>query len=130
VAAKIADVTGGIEAVVHIIEAKAPNAVIVITGIFPRNDNPKVMPEIDKINDNLAKLADGKKIRYLNINAQLADSDGKLFEGMMNPDGLHPALKGYQVWADALNPIFTEVLGPRGKTDHAPLPTGDPSAHR
>jgi lysophospholipase L1-like esterase len=130
VAAKIADVTSGIEAVVHTIEAKAPNAVIVITGIFPRNDNPKVMPEIDKINDNLAKLADGKKIRYLNINAQLADSDGKLFEGMMNPDGLHPALKGYQVWADALNPIFTEVLGPRGKTDHAPLPTGDPSAHR
>ena len=126
--AKIADVTKGIEAIIHAIEAKAPNAVIVVTGVFPRSDNVKVMPQIDKINGNLAGLADGKKIRYLNINAQLADSNGKLFEGMMNSDGLHPALKGYQVWAEALKPIFTEVLGRPGTADHAPPPTGDPSA--
>ena len=31
---------------------------------------------------------------------------------MMNADKLHPALKGYQVWADALKPLFTELLGP------------------
>jgi hypothetical protein len=49
---------------------------------------------------------------------------------MMNADGLHPALNGYQVWADALKPIFTELLGPRGKQDFAPPPTGDPSAAR
>jgi hypothetical protein len=27
-----------------------------------------------------------------------------------------------------LKPIFTEILGPPAKTDHAPPPTGDPSA--
>jgi (4-O-methyl)-D-glucuronate---lignin esterase len=47
---------------------------------------------------------------------------------MMNRDQLHPALPGYQVWADALKPIFTEILGPPSPTDHAPPPTGDPSA--
>jgi hypothetical protein len=47
---------------------------------------------------------------------------------MMNADKLHPALPGYQVWADALKPIFRELLGPPSATDHAPLPTGDPSA--
>jgi lysophospholipase L1-like esterase len=126
---KIADITKGIHAIIGLIEAKAPGAIIVITGIFPRNDNLKVMPEIEKINGNLSGLADGKKIRYLNINSQLADSGGKLFEGMMSADGLHPAVKGYQVWADALEPIFAEILGPRGQSDHAPPPTGDPSAH-
>ena len=48
----------------------------------------------------------------------------------MNPDKLHPALKGYQVWADALKPIFAELLGPPAQEDHAPPPTGDPSASK
>jgi lysophospholipase L1-like esterase len=104
--------------------------VIILMGIFPRNDNMAVMPEIDRINANLAKMADGRKIRYLNINGQLADSNGKLHEGMMNADKLHPAIDGYQVWADALKPILTELLGPPAKEDNAPAPTGDPSARR
>ena len=46
----------------------------------------------------------------------------------MSSDGLHLEEKGCQVWADALKPIFTEVLGPPAQEDHAPPPTGDPSA--
>ena len=125
------DVTRGLQSVVRVMQEKAPQAVIVLTAIFPRNDNMEVMPEIDRINANLARMADGKKIRYLNINDRLADADGKLHEGMMNErDKLHPTLMGYQVWADALKPIFTELLGPPAKEDHAPPPTGDPSAKR
>jgi lysophospholipase L1-like esterase len=86
------------------------------------------MPAINRINQNISKFADGKRVRFLNVNDKLADKDGKLFPGMMNSDGLHPAIPGYQVWADALKPLFTELLGPRGKDDHAPPPTGDPSA--
>jgi hypothetical protein len=59
----------------------------------------------------------------------LADKDGVLFDGMMNAhDKLHPTLKGYQVWADGLRPVLTELLGPPAPTDAAPPPTGDPSA--
>ena len=50
---------------------------------------------------------------------------------MMNArDKLHPAIQGYQVWADALKPVLTELLGPPAAVDHAPPPTGDPSAAR
>ncbi len=88
-----------------------------------------VMPEIDQINANLARLADGRTVRYLNVNDKLADKDGRLFPGMMNErDKLHPTLAGYQVWADGLKPILQELLGPPASTDHAPPPTGDPSA--
>ena len=126
--AEAADVTKGIQALLRVLQAKAPEATIILTAIFPRNDNLAVMTMIDKINYHLSELADGKKIRFLNISDKLADRDGKLFEGVMNPDKLHPALKGYQVWANALKPIFTELLGPPAKEDHAPPPTGDPSA--
>jgi lysophospholipase L1-like esterase len=128
--AKVADITKGLKAVLDTMRAKAPNATLILMAIFPRNDNIAVMPAINKINANIAKFADGRKVRFLNINDKLADRDGKLFPGMMNPDGLHPAIPGYQVWADALKPLFTELLGPRGKEDHAPPPTGDPSASR
>ena len=54
--------------------------------------------------------------------------DGRLYEGMTNADQLHLAVKGYQVWADALKPVLTQWLGARAATDSAPAPTGDPSA--
>jgi lysophospholipase L1-like esterase len=123
----VENITRGLKALVNICQQKAPNAVIILTALFPRNDNMAVIPTIDRVNENLAKMADGKKIRYLNVNDKLADKDGKLFDGMSN-DKLHPSLKGYQIWADGLKPIFTEILGPPAKTDHAPPPTGDPSA--
>ena len=126
-AGKIADVTAGLKAIVDLCRTKAPRATIVLTAIFPRNDNMAVMPEIDAINANLARLADGRSVRFLNVNDTLADAQGTLFEGMAG-DKLHPTLKGYQVWADGLKPILTELLGPPAATDHAPPPTGDPSA--
>lgn len=130
--AKIEEVTGGIRAILDVMQRKAPNATIVLMGITPRNGrdgNTQVVPTINKINDRISTFADGKRIRYLNINDKLADADGKLFEGM-TVDGLHLDVKGYQVWADALKPIFTELLGPPAATDHAPPPTGNPAAKR
>jgi len=126
--AKVENITRGLKAIVNVCQEKAPNAVIILTALFPRNDNMAVIPEINKINDNLARMADGKKIRYLNVNDKLADQDGKLFPGMSR-DMLHPTVKGYQVWADGLKPIFTEILGPPARTDHAPPPSGDPSVN-
>jgi lysophospholipase L1-like esterase len=127
--AKVADITKGIQAILKIMQEKAPGATIILTAIFPRNDSLAVIPTVNKVNENLSKLADGKKIRFLNINDKLADANGVLFEGM-TVDKLHPSLKGYQVWADALKPIFQELLGPPAKEDHAPPPTGDPSARK
>ena len=128
-AAQMAEITRGLTAIVNICRQKAPQATIVLTAIFPRNDNMAVMPTITAINANIARLADGRKVRYLDVNDRLADKDGRLFDGMMNErDHLHPTLRGYQVWADGLTPIFRELLGPPASTDHAPPPTGNPSA--
>ena len=126
--AKVEEVTRGIKAILDIMRVKAPEATIILMGIFPRNDNIAVMPTIKKINEDISKFADGKKIRFLDLTEKMADSEGRLIEGVMNPDKLHPAIKGYQIWADALKPIFTELLGPPATEDLAPPPTGDPSA--
>ena len=126
---KVADITRGLTALLRLCQRKAPQATIVLTAIFPRNDNLAVLPEIERINRQLAALADGEKVRFLNVNDRLAGTDGRLFDGM-SADNLHPTLKAYQIWADGLKPIFTELLGPPAATDLAPAPTGDPSARR
>lgn len=128
---KAANITRGIQAIVDTCRRKAPAATIILTAIFPRNDNMAVMPEIDRINRHLARIGDGRTVRFLDVNDQLADENGVLVDGMMNErDKLHPTIRGYQVWADALKPILAELLGPPSASDHAPPPTGDPSARK
>src|SRR5213076_216114 len=57
---KVADITRGVRALIDLCRRKAPNATIILTGIFPRNDNIGVMPEITRINENIAHFADGR----------------------------------------------------------------------
>jgi lysophospholipase L1-like esterase len=130
--AKVSAISKGIKALLDTLRDKTPQATIILMGILPRNDgrDPRaLMASINKINETIARFADGKTIRYLNINDKLADKDGKLREGM-SEDRLHLSLSGYQAWADALKPSLTELLGPPAREDHAPPPTGDPSAAR
>src|SRR5262245_45896058 len=125
-AARIADISKVIKAVIDRCRQKAPRARIILTAIFPRNDNVAVVPTIAGINQNIARFADGKRIRFLNINDKLADQNGMLLDGV-TVDKLHLSLKGYQIWADALKPLLRKTLGPPKATDQAPPPTGDPS---
>jgi lysophospholipase L1-like esterase len=122
-----AEITKGIQAIIETIRNKAPEATIIVTGILPRNDRMDAMPVIEEVNQSLSKLADGRTIRYVSINDKLADAHGRLFEDMMNADKLHPTVKAYQIWADALKPVFTELLGAPAREDHAPPPTGNPA---
>jgi lysophospholipase L1-like esterase len=126
---KVEAIVEGVRALVKTCQERAPKAKIILTAIFPRNDNKAVLPEIVRVNQGIAKLADGKNIVFLNVNDKLADPQGNLFEGV-TVDRLHLSVKGYQVWAEGLKPLLTKFLGKPAKTDHAPPPTGDPSLGR
>jgi lysophospholipase L1-like esterase len=124
-----ADIAQGIGTLVERARTLAPRATIVLMGITLRNDNMAYVPVIRQINTQLAKLVDGQRVRFLDLNDKLADATGKLYPGMTDPDLLHLAVPGYQVWADALKPVLTSLLGPPAATDSAPPPTGDPSGN-
>lgn len=120
-------ISEGIKTITQECQKRAPTAKIILTGILPRNDQMTLLPKIEATNSLLKRIADGKKIIYLDIARGLADEEGKLYEGM-TIDGLHLSVRGYQVWAEALKPILTKILGKRKTVDFAPPPTGDPSA--
>lgn len=124
-----AEIAEGIRAIVAGVLEKAPSCSVILMGIFPRNDRPAFMQDIREINAALRRLA-GPRVRFLDISGRLAGADGKALPGVLERDGIHLALRGYEIWAEALRPVLLELLGPPGKEDFAPPPTGDPAARR
>ena len=91
---------------------KLPEAKILLLGVFPRGmkaDDP-FRAQIKTINDTISQLADDKKVRYLDIGKKFMADDGTLTKEVM-PDALHPSAKGYQIWADAIDPVIKEMIG-------------------
>jgi beta-glucosidase len=110
-------ITEGVEKIVAEIHAKLPDTKLLLLGIFPRGRDPsdptvaKLRDKIKQVNGELAKLDDGKRTRYLDINDKFLDADGKIPDDVM-PDkpALHPNAKGYQIWADAMQPLLDEMM--------------------
>jgi lysophospholipase L1-like esterase len=109
-------VTDGIKKVVTEIHARLPASKVLLLGIFPRGADPE-NPAWNKrsrvftaeVNKQLATLDDGKKTRFLDIGEKFLDARGFISPEIM-PDGLHPALPGYQIWAEAMQPLLQEML--------------------
>ncbi|HJR68977.1 MAG TPA: GDSL-type esterase/lipase family protein [Gammaproteobacteria bacterium] len=125
--ARVEAIAAGIEGIVERCRTHAPDALVVLTAVFPRRDRPEVNASIAAINARLATYADGDNVRYLDINDRLVDSRGLLSE-TMSEDGLHLSLAAYHVWGDALRPLLAERLGAPAARDFAPAPTGNPAA--
>jgi lysophospholipase L1-like esterase len=100
----------GVQAVVKDLRARLPDSKILLLAIFPRGtlDDPQ-REQVALINTVIAKLDDGKMVRYLDIDPKFLEADGTLPRSIM-PDLLHPNAHGYQIWADAMNPTLDEMM--------------------
>jgi lysophospholipase L1-like esterase len=99
-----ADVAKGVEAVVGAVRAKAPDAKVLLLGIFPRDKaaGTAFRKKIAETNERVARLADGKAVVYRDIGPAFLAADGTLPADVM-PDALHLSEKGYALWADAID---------------------------
>ncbi len=59
--ARIEDISRGLQAILGVMEKKAPRATLIVTGIFPRNDNMALMPLIDGSTTGYPKWPTAKK---------------------------------------------------------------------
>ena len=106
-----ADVAEGITAIIKEIQAKQPQARLLLLGIFPRSEKPDATRKKNEdVNAIIAKLDDGgKKIKYLDIGDKFLTADKTLPKDIM-PDFLHPNLKGYEIWAKETDPVIQQML--------------------
>jgi len=107
-AQKVAD---GIQAIIQRVHKKSPDTKVLLLAIFPRGANPDdpKRQRNDKTNALISKLHDGDKTYYLDISSSFLDKNGTLSKKIM-PDLLHPDVKGYDLWAKAMQPHLEKLL--------------------
>lgn len=98
------EIAQGIEAICKELKQRLPDTKVLVLGVFPRGQKGNTADRIKilAINKEIEKLNDDKQIFYLDIGLAFLNEDGSMKEGAMTKDGLHPALGGYQIWADAI----------------------------
>lgn len=103
------------EKIVQEIHDKLPDAKLLILGIFPRGADPadakvaEMRAKIKTVNQGLAALDDGNKTRFLDIGDKFLGADGTISPDVMK-DALHPTSAGYEIWADAMNPLLNQMV--------------------
>ncbi len=101
----------GIKAILTELQTRLPHTKILLLAIFPRGKDPnnplrKINEATNKI---IKKYADGKRVFWLNINDKFLQADGVLPKSIM-PDLLHPNAEGYEIWAQAIEPMVQKLM--------------------
>jgi len=109
-----ADIARGISTIVANLRKKLPHTKVLLLGTFPKDRSPTSSDrrKIQEINMPIAKLDDGRNIRYCDLTAKFLGADGTL-SAEISPDGVHLSLAGYAIWAEALRPILREMTAQR-----------------
>lgn len=101
----------GIRRNIQELQQRLPNTKILLLAIFPRDE--KADGQLRQINERanaiISGFSDNEKIFFLNINNAFLDADGVLSKDIM-PDLLHPNEKGYEIWAQAMEPELRRLL--------------------
>lgn len=106
------DIAKAIRLIIDEIHARISETKILLLAVFPRNkptDKPGQMDKIHQVNDLIAKYDDGRTVKFLDLGPKFLGPDGKVPADIM-ADFLHPTEKGYQIWAEAMNPTLDALM--------------------
>ena len=108
------DIAAGVAAIVDRVRGKLPQTVILLMGIFPRGEKPEDPQRIAvaQVNERIARLSDGRKVFFMDLTQKFLAKDGTIPKELM-PDFLHPAERGYEIWAEAIEPMVAALAGSR-----------------
>lgn len=108
--AKPADAAAGVKAILDLIQAKQPQAKILLMSLLPVGEKPGPGRESRAaVNQIIAKYAGGS-ITYMDIAEKYLQPDRTISKEVMH-DFLHLAPAGYDIWADAISGNVKEILG-------------------
>jgi len=99
------NIAAGVKAVVTKTQAAFPGIKIVLLSIMPNQRATELMATA---NETIKTFADGTNIILLDI-AALMTKEGDNWKGL-SADKLHLSKEGYELWANALDPILAQLF--------------------
>ena len=112
----------GTKAIVTTIQKRHPKTKILVLRIFPRggddekgisppafNSSPECIETCRQAGELTRRLADGKKVFWLDINHVFLQKDGSINTELMW-DLLHPSPSGAETWVSAIMPTLRKLL--------------------
>ena len=103
-----AEIALGVANVIRKLRGMLPDTKILLLAIFPSKD-PDKNQKTNGANPYLAKMDDGKMVRYLDINAKFMNQDGKLRNDVMR-DEVHLNRNGYIIWGENIAQTLDKMM--------------------
>ncbi|HWA98104.1 MAG TPA: GDSL-type esterase/lipase family protein, partial [Pirellulales bacterium] len=106
------NIAKGILAIVDKLHTELPQTKVLVLAIFPRGEGPDNANR--KVNEGANQIvqaaAGSKNFEYLDIGPYYLTPEGTISKAIM-PDLLHLSPPGYAIWAEAIEPKLSEMLG-------------------
>lgn len=107
------EIADGVEAIVRTMRLKLPETKLLVMGILPRGGRPnESRRKLAESNQRLSAIADGSHVFFMDIGTSLMNPDQSISPEIM-PDYLHLSERGYEIWAEAIEPTLRQWLGDR-----------------
>ena len=116
------EIFAGTRAIVELIKQRHPTTKILVLRIFPRggdaetgvsppafNSSAQCIETCRRAGELTARLADGKRVFWLDLNHVFLRPDGTINTDLMW-DLLHPSPAGAEAWAQALEPTLARLM--------------------
>lgn len=108
------EIADGIKAVCCRLITRLPDTKILLLSILPRGTATAAAADrLNKASEQASKIADRRRIFYLNISKMFLEPDGTVSIDLMTVDRVHLTSKGYETLAKAINPTVFKLM--RGK---------------
>jgi lysophospholipase L1-like esterase len=104
-------IAAGVRAIVEKLRTSLPTTKVLVLAIFPRgkDEQDRLRKVNEAANEQIAKLADGQNVFYLDIGKKFLNEDGTLSREIM-PDLLHLSPRGYEIWASSIEPTVVRLM--------------------
>jgi lysophospholipase L1-like esterase len=108
------EIADGVKAVLANTQEAFPGVKIILVSIMP---NMRANDKMMQVNSLIKSYADDSSVYFLDLVPLMPPVTKTAIDGQVDtnytglgPDHLHPDLSGYQIWADAMEPLLKKLL--------------------
>ena len=105
-------VAEGVRTILLQLQKRWPQALILVEGLWPRDDRPDQRQKAEDVNALIARCAGGA-VTYADFSKVLLDPSGQLLAAAYQTDKLHLGRGGYEKISPAIAEKIQQLLGPK-----------------